>query len=145
MDPLSATASFIAIIQISGQIFDLCQTYYLAVKEARGDIRRLRAEVTSLRDVLVNVNDLLDTPGDAPGDAQSAALRSRLSGPLEQCQKDLAELLTKLAPGNGKSEMKQFGLRALKWPFGSKEVDKVLLVIERYKATFNLALTTSTL
>ena len=44
--------------------------------------------------------------------------------------------------GGKDSKMKQFGLRALKWPLTSKEVDKTLLAIERHKATFSLALNT---
>jgi hypothetical protein len=34
MAGLGKAASIIAVIQISGKVFDLCQTYYLGVKEA---------------------------------------------------------------------------------------------------------------
>ena len=48
MDPLSATASIIAVIHVSSQVFNLCQKYYTGVKDARKDIQRLRNEVISL-------------------------------------------------------------------------------------------------
>jgi len=63
MDGLSAAASVIAVAQISGQIFALCQNFYAEVKNAGEDIRRLHDEITSLQDVLTNVIDLVDAPG----------------------------------------------------------------------------------
>jgi hypothetical protein len=139
MDGLSAAAGVIAVVQISGQVFLLCQTYYLEVKEARTDIQRLRDEVTSLQDVLTNVADLAEDPSSAK--LSILSLLNQQDGPVQQCQRDLLELVAKLEPGQGKNKMKQFGLRALKWPFSSKDVEKLLTTIGRYKVTFNLALT----
>ena len=45
--------------------------------------------------------------------------------------------------GEGESKMKRFGLRALKWPFLSKDIEKRLEVINDYKATFTLALSSN--
>jgi hypothetical protein len=139
MDPFSGAASVIAVVQISGQVFDLCRTYYLEVKEARKDIQLIRDEVISLQDVLTNVADLAEDPDSAK--LPILSLLNQPDGPVQQCQKDLAGLVAKLEPGQGKSKMKQFGLRALKWPFSSKDVEKLLATIGRHKATFNLALT----
>jgi hypothetical protein len=139
MDGLSAAASVIAVIQISAQVFDLCRTYYLNVKDARKDIQRLRNEVNSLQDILVNVVDLANAP-------QSSSLRTlsiinQKDGPLEQCRVELTALLTKLDPGEAASKF-ALALRSLKWPLQSKEVDQVLLAIGRYKSSFVLALST---
>ncbi|KAH8657573.1 ankyrin repeat-containing domain protein [Tricladium varicosporioides] len=139
MAGLGEAASIIAVIQISGKVFDLCQTYYVGVKEARKDIKRLREEITSLQDVLVNLADLADDPGMAQGSILSLLNQQR--GPVQQCQKDLTELITKLEAKQAKNKMKQFGLRTLKWPFTSKDVEKLLAITGRHKATFNLALT----
>jgi hypothetical protein len=139
MDGLSAAASVIAVVQISGQVFDLCRTYYLEVKEARKDIQLLRDEVTSLQDVMTNVADLAEDPG--PAKLSILSLLNQHDGPVKQCQKDLTGLVAKLEPGQGKNKMKQFGSRALKWPLSSKDVEKLLTTIGRHKATFNLALT----
>ncbi|MCJ1437731.1 hypothetical protein MMC27_007118 [Xylographa pallens] len=135
MDPLSITASIVAVIQISQQLFDLCQTYYKGVKNARNDIKRLRDEVTALSDVLTQISDLADEPG-----ADALATLDIIKGPLQSCGDDLSLLSQRLDPGHGK-EMKQFGFRALKWPFSTKEVEKTLAVIDRHKNMFTLALT----
>jgi hypothetical protein len=65
-------------------------------------------------------------------------------GPLQTCGTVMQELLDKLNVGKG-TEMKRFGLRALKWPFKSEDVDQTLVVLERCKSSFNLALATDQL
>jgi hypothetical protein len=139
MDGLSAAASIIAVIQISSEIFDLCRTYYLNVKEARQDIDRLRNEVASLQDVLVHVVDLTNDPNASS--SPTLHLINRDDGPLKQCQLLLEELATKLDPGDSTNKV-TLALRALKWPFKSKEIDKTLIAIGRYKASVVLSLTT---
>ena len=141
MDPLSATASVIAVIQITSQAFSLCQTYFQGVKSARKDIKRLRDEVTAFQDVLAGVADLADAPDSAQ--LSNLHLLTKPGGLVQRCRADLEDLVARLQAGMGKDEkMKQFGLRALKWPFSSKEVDRELVVLSRYKETFALALTT---
>jgi ankyrin repeat domain-containing protein 50 len=136
MDGLSAAACVIAVIQISGQVFDLCRMYYSEVKDARTDIQRLCDEVTSLQNVLTNVAHL--TSAKLP----TLDLLNQPDGPVQHCLTDLIALAAKLNSGQGKDKMRHFGLRALKWPFGSKDVDKVITTIGRHKTTFTLALTT---
>ena len=138
MDGLSAAASIIAVIQISTQIFGVCQKYYMSVKGARKDIQLLRDEITSLQDVLMKVNDLTDQPGSVP--LSTLDLLNQTDGPLVKCRKDLSDLLANLDLEQGRDEMKRFGLRALKWPFNSKEIGKVIAAIGRHKNTFVLAL-----
>jgi len=139
MDGLSAVASVIAVIQISAQVFDLCRTYYLNVKDARKDIQRLRNEVNSLQDILVNVADLANETQSPL--LQTLGLINQRDGPLAQCRLELTALLAKLDPGEGTSKVK-LALRSLKWPLHSKEIDLVLLAIGRYKSSFALALST---
>jgi hypothetical protein len=138
MDGLSVAASIIAVIQISGQVIDLCHAYYSEVKDARTDIQRLRDEMTSLRDVLSKLCDLAKTPGST--ELSIFGLLNQPDGPVQRCLTDSIALVVTLNPGQGKSKMRQFGLRALKWPFSNKDVDKAIAVIARYKATFSLAL-----
>ncbi|MCJ1244864.1 hypothetical protein MMC30_002065 [Trapelia coarctata] len=141
MDPLSATASVIAVIQITGQVFNICQTYFQGVKSARKDIKRLRDEVTAFQDALTSVADLADAPDSTQ--LSNLHLLTKADGLLQRCKIDLEDLVARLQAGMGKDEkMKQFGLRALKWPLSSKEVDRELMVLSRYKETFALALTT---
>ncbi|KAH9203373.1 hypothetical protein DL95DRAFT_504288 [Leptodontidium sp. 2 PMI_412] len=143
MDGLSGAASIIAVIDISAKIFELCQTYFAEVKEARKDIQRLRVGVTSLQDVMHDVKDLAEEPSSS-----RRSVFSRLTqhdGPVQQCERDLRRLLVQLEPGEGEVKMRRFGLRAFKWPFSSKDVDKRLQVINEHKATFTLALTSDNL
>ena len=139
MDPLGAAASVIAVIQISAKVFDICRKYYMEVKDARKDIQALRDEMISLQDVLINVADL----ADAPGSENLAVLQllEKADGPIQQCDDYLNVLLVKLEGGR-KEKMRQFGLRALKWPFSNQEVMNIIVMIERYKGTFNLTLNT---
>jgi hypothetical protein len=139
MDPLSSAASVIAVLQISGQVFSLCREYYMAVKDARKDIQRLRDEVTSLEVVLTNVWELAEDPGS--GKVSALGLLSQQDGPMQQCKKYLKELVEKLEHNQGDGNMKRSGVRALKWPFSSKECEKILTTLGRHRAIFNLALT----
>ena len=143
MDGLSGAAGVIAVIDISAKIFELCQNYVSAVKEARKDIQRLRDGVTSLQDVLTDVRDLAEESSSS-----RRTVLSRLSqhdGPVQRCERDLRQLVTQLEPGEGESKMRRVGLRALKWPFSSKDIDKRLQLINGHKATFILALTSDSL
>ncbi|KAL5328216.1 hypothetical protein ACEPPN_001712 [Leptodophora sp. 'Broadleaf-Isolate-01'] len=139
MEVVGGAASVITVIDISAKIFELCQTYVSAVKEARKDIQRLRDGVTSLQDVLTDVRDLAE---DSSLSGRSVFSRlNQYDGPVQQCERDLRRLVAQLELGEGESKMRQFGLRALKWPFSSKDIDKRLQIINDYKATFTLALT----
>ena len=139
MDGVSAAASIAALIQISGSVFDLCRKYYSEVKDARKEIQRLRDEVTSLQDVLFSVADLAEAAN--PTKMSILDRLNQADGPVKQCQAQLAGLVAKLEPGEAQSRMRQFGSRALKWPFSKKEVENVMAAIERYKTSFNLAVT----
>lgn len=135
MDPLSGAASVITVVQITGQILGLCQTYYTAVKSAREDIQRLRDELQALNFVLTKLADILDEPETS----QSLALQDLSNGTFRQCQDDLQGILTTLDNAQGHSKMSALSLRSLKWPLKSKEVDKAVSIVERYKSTFTLA------
>lgn len=134
MDPVSAAASIIAIIQISAKLVALCRGYFSEVKEAKRDIQQLRNEVITLDNILVDLRDLIDT-------ADGTKL-SILDTSLKQCQSSLEELVKKLEKSEGNDNtMKKFGCRALKWPFNNNDVKKAIETIERHKNMFNLALT----
>ena len=46
----------------------------------------------------------------------------------------------KLEPRKGRKTMSRIGLRALRWPFTSKQVEKIVSNLEGYQQTFGLAL-----
>ena len=76
MDVVSGAASVAAIVQITGQKFGLCQTYYTAVKSSRQDIQRLRNEVDEFSATLTRLVDIVD----ASEPSRSLALKNLLIG-----------------------------------------------------------------
>lgn len=93
MDGLSASASIITVIQVSGQIFSLCWDYYFAIKDTRDDIQFLRNELTALQDVLESVAEMVEMAGDSK--LSILEILSTPNGPLEQCSRELNSLPTK--------------------------------------------------
>ena len=67
-----------------------------------------------------------------------------LLDPLQRCSQELKVLENKLKanlePSQGRKVMRRFGIRALKWPLTSKEVEKTIQNFEKYGHTFSLAL-----
>ncbi|KAI1592502.1 WD40 repeat [Pyrenophora tritici-repentis] len=135
MDGLSGAASVIAVIDISTKIVSLCYQYSVAVKDAKDDIERVRRKVSDITHVLEKIKQLLNSQ-----DKTRLSTTQGLFSSLEQCLKELKSLEAKLDPGKTRKTMSRFGFRALKWPFTSKQVDKIILDLEGYEQTFSLAL-----
>ncbi|KAI1386041.1 uncharacterized protein F4822DRAFT_430918 [Hypoxylon trugodes] len=134
-DPLSVTASVIAVVDASIKVASLCSKYYKDVKNAQKDIDRLKSEITNLKDVSKSVQKLLDGPNGAKLEA-SQSLHSALKEILSQ----LETLETKLRPTKHRKAMRKFGWRALKWPFEGEDVDKAVQDLRRHAQTVSLAL-----
>lgn len=135
MDGVSGAASIIAVIDVSAKIISLCFQYSTAVKNARKDIERLQKKVGNIKDVFEQVEQLLD--------GQNKTLLSatqNLSDSLKECRWQLEELNTQLEPSKTRNAMSRFGVRALKWPFTSKEVEKYIDSLESYEQLYTLAL-----
>lgn len=66
MDPLSITASVIAVIGLAGKIISLCQGYVNTMKGAPSDLRTIMVETGSLKSVVRSLEFLLSSWG--PGD-----------------------------------------------------------------------------
>jgi hypothetical protein len=132
MDGLSAAANVIAVVDISAKIASLCFQYSVAVKNAKEDIGRLQRKVNDIKDVLGEVQQLL-----GGRDKTRLSATNKLLDSLKECFLQLEELKTQLET---RKAMSRFGVRALKWPFTSKEVEKIVASLERYEQTFSLAL-----
>jgi septal ring factor EnvC (AmiA/AmiB activator) len=135
MDGLSGAASIIAVVDISAKVASLCFQYSVAVKNANTDIERLRKKVTDIKNVLDVVQRLLDKQ-----DKSQLSTTRKLLDSLKECHQQLQGLKAQLEPGKGRKVMQRFGFRALKWPFTSKEVEKIVVSLEQYEHTFTLAL-----
>ena len=135
MDGLSGAASVITIINLSAKITHLCFQYSDAVKDAKKDIERLQRKVSDIKNILREVEKLLKGPNKP-----LLSATNKLSDSLKQYLLQLEELQTQLKPRKTRELMSRFGLQALKWPFSSKEVEKLVANLERYEQTYTLAL-----
>jgi hypothetical protein len=125
-DAFGVAASALAVTELSVKVISLCLQYSRAVRHAKDDIERVIKEVTNLKTVVRTLQGLLDSP-------QGTRLRTsqKLCDGLKRGQSQLGSLLDKLTPGKTRQKMTRFGLRALKWPFESKEVEKILQELAR--------------
>ncbi|CAI7597639.1 unnamed protein product [Penicillium pancosmium] len=134
MDGLSSAASIIAVIQLTGSIVNVCRGYIQEVKDARDDIITLHQTVAGLEAILQELKEI-------PHDSRERKLStSSLADNISGCFSCLGALEEKIDPGRGKRMMKRLGIRALKWPLKRKEVDKIIINLERYKSFFTLSL-----
>lgn len=137
LDGVSAAASVLTLIETSLKVASLCAKYYSNVKSAKKDIDRFSLEVNAFINVLQNLDKLARNPG-----ATRLFASKSLNEDIRRCLLDLERLQKKLTPGKSQKAMSQYGFRALKWPFETKELEKDIGVLERYKSTFSAALNT---
>jgi hypothetical protein len=135
MDGLSGAASVIAVIDISAKIVSLRPQYSKAVKDAKVDIERVQRKVGDIAHILKQIKQLLDSQDKTRLSATQGLFTS-----LVKCLKELENLRVELEPRKGRKTMTRIGLRALRWPFTSKQVDKVVSNLEGYEQTFSIAL-----
>ena len=135
MDGLSGAASVVAVIDVSAKIISLCFQYSTAVKNSRKDIERLQKKVSNIKDLFGQVEQLLDGR-----DKTMRSATHNLSDSLKECLLQLEELKTQLEPGKTRKAMSRIGVRALKWPFTSKEIEKYIASLESYEQIYTLAL-----
>lgn len=131
MDPLSLTASIIAVLQLSGNVI----SYLNDVKDAPKESNSILLEVSSVTGLLYTLRNLIDTD---KGDGYLDVVRSLAvpSGPLDQFKAVLEQLSKQLQPVTGVRK----AARVFKWPFKKEEVKELLATIERQKTLFSLAI-----
>ena len=130
VDPLSISASIIAVLQLSSTVVG----YLKDVNTAAEERRQLLLEISSVAGYLYMLKDSTESANHH----SSPALRSLAvhNGPLEQFKETLEGLVKKLLPTEG---VRRIG-SVLTWPFQKKEIQDFLSRIERQKSSFMLAL-----
>jgi hypothetical protein len=137
MDPLSLTASAIAILQISGVIINTCYDYRIRVKNAAKDASRIINELNGLRTVIDSLFQLLEDECNEKVIQNSALGKlAEADGPLTRCETCLKELAKKLEPKAGWRAARD----AILWPLREPEMMKTLQDIGSTKSTVQLAL-----
>ncbi|RYP16410.1 hypothetical protein DL766_009126 [Monosporascus sp. MC13-8B] len=132
---LGVAASAIAVIELSAKVASLCLQYSKDVKHAEEDIIRIHEEIIRLKNISKEVQNLVNSPRGAKLEASQ-----KLGDTLKDSQSRLERLDHELTPSKGRQAMKQFGLRALKWPFKSKDVEKIIQDLTRCTQMISLSL-----
>ena len=132
-DPLGATASIIAIIQLSSEIVK----YIGRVSSAAKERKRLRDELRSCQFILQQLKDDADDVEEGKMWLDTIKALQGPDAPLGRLWVALSVVKAKLEPKKGV----QKAFASLKWPFDEKEVDRIVSVIEREKVLLHLALT----
>lgn len=139
MEGLGAAASVIAVVELAAKIASLCLEYSSAVKNARVDIERLRKHTDNLKTTAEGAQKLLQgLHGPRLGTSQN--LLEALNNTRLQLGHVATKLDTNLSTGRRAKVMRRVGLRALKWPFESKDVDKIITNLQRGQDSFTAAL-----
>jgi hypothetical protein len=132
MDPLSVTASIIAILQLSSKVVG----YLTDVKDGSRERAMCAVEVSNLHSLLLNLRFHLEE-----GNANTlwrTAIRALAveNGPLDQFKQALETLQAKMTEGGRLKKARDI----LMWKFKKEEVDSILGRIERLKTLVEIAL-----
>jgi hypothetical protein len=132
MDPLSVTASIIAVLQLSTEVLG----YLNDVKDASKDRAKCAVEASNVHSLLINLRFRLEEGNaDAPWYTAIRALGVE-NGPLDQFKQALEALQTQMT---SRGRLQQAG-KALVWKFKKEEIAGILVRIERLKTLVGIAL-----
>lgn len=141
-DPLSVTASLIAVGQVTGNIISSCYSYQQGLKDYRKDVSRIILESQTLRSVIERLLDQV-TEDESSGVVLPSLARmiSRSGSMFENCSKDLARLEERLQiPVN---KWTRLGDRLL-WPLRESEIVKEVDNIHRMRSVIESGLAVDT-
>lgn len=132
MDPISVTASIIAIIQLTSKVIEILDV----VRNAPNDRARLAIEVSNIYNLLIILRYRLEE--GRSNEAWYTAIRSLgvQNGPLDQYKDALEQLQRKVVSGSG---TKKIG-HTLLWMFSKEEIKSLLSKMESLKSLIHIAL-----
>ncbi|KAF3342156.1 hypothetical protein VdG2_09694 [Verticillium dahliae VDG2] len=132
---LGVVASAIAVVDISAKVLNFCGQYLRYVKNAKSDIEIVEKEVAGFQTTTYNLQVLFKGPR---GKALEAS--RDLYDAINDARSTLAALAQNLTPSKSREAISRVGLRALKWPFKSNEVDEIIHRLVRCRGIILLAL-----
>jgi hypothetical protein len=135
MAGIGEAASVIAVIDLSAKVASLCFQYSYEVAGAKEEITSLQEELGNLQNVLEQLKKFLDQPDGAKLSTLPGVKRA-----LDAIQNQLQVVDKKLDIEKSRNPLKRYGLRAMKWPFESKNVEKIVARLEHHKSAITLAL-----
>ncbi len=133
MDPMSLSASIIAVLQITGTLL----SYLNDVRNATKGQAQLAVEASNIYSLLTALRFRVEQSNGH--DSWFAAVRNlgTENGPLDQIRQALERLASKTEPSHG---VKNLGKQFV-WKFEKSETEEILRKIERVKSLVNIALT----
>jgi hypothetical protein len=154
MDPLSVSASIIAVLQASNAIVSVCYNFKAAMRKTPWSLSRIIDEVKDIRRILETL-ELLSEEGEysSETDEETEGKKRRPifnllckpeTGPLDSCLRELRFLEKKInnLGGNKTSVTKTEALiQALKWHLSDRDARTSLARLQQCKNTLNLAIT----
>jgi hypothetical protein len=150
MDPLSMTASIIAVLQAASSVLSVCYDYRAAVKSTPWGLAKATEEIRDLRNVLESLETLSKrVEARKQHDAEKSLSTFRLicskdKGPLNACLLELNRLQKKLGSPKWVNELgrkRRALIQAIGWQIKDREIQESLEILDRYKSSLNLALT----
>jgi hypothetical protein len=132
MDGLSAAASIIAVLQLTGNVI----TYLNDVKDAPKECQQCTIEVSNLQNLLINLRYRFEQGQKTDPWFTTIRALTVENGPFDQYKQALEQLLSKI-------EIQHVGQiigRRLFWTFSKTEITSILKRIERLKSLVNIAL-----
>lgn len=136
-DPLSITASVIAVLQLAATATD----YLRGIKNGEADRVKLRDELRSATYLLEMLRDRIEDAEDAvamsgAGGPMSIKSLDGSDSPLILFQRILEDIIAQLNPQN---KLRQRSL-PLTWPFTKKDIAEKIACLERLKSHFSLVM-----
>ncbi|KAM5358432.1 hypothetical protein ACJA88_015348 [Fusarium oxysporum] len=134
-EALGVASSVIAVVDLSAKVLSLCFQYSQAVKNAKYEIEKLCEEVAAFQATTKELQTLVEGPR-----GKELKASQQLKSVIEDGRSRLEKLEQQLQPSTGRKRMSRFSLRALKWPFESKDVKGTIEDLERCRGNISLAL-----
>jgi ankyrin repeat protein len=132
MDPLSMSASIIAVLQLTEEVVKYITSAVGATKERK----RLRDELRACRNTLQDIKDEADDSEEGKDWTKTVEALEAPGGPLGRLWAALCKIESKLKPKKGIGK----ALANLAWPFTEKEIKEIYATIEREKSLLALAM-----
>ena len=129
MDPLSVTASIIAVLQAARTLIDCLHD----IKNASDDQNEIAKEASNIYAFLQNVRNRVERANDQDPWFDRVRSMKASGGLLEQLKDVLNKMVEKI---RGRNQLE----RAIKWPFTKKEVREALERMERLKSSISVEL-----
>jgi hypothetical protein len=131
MDPLSVTASIIAILQLTVKVGEcLCDA-----KDASTERSQFTTETSNLSSLLVALLSRVDESSNEPWHTKVRELGGK-DGLIYQYRVALEQLKDKISSGHGLKKM----AKTILWKYIKEDADGILVRIERLKSLVQIAL-----